>query len=38
MEFKIKAVSPKIGREFPLPQYKTEGAAAMDLCECMEEI
>ena len=37
MEFKIKAVSPKIGREFPLPQYKTAGAAAMDLCACMEE-
>ena len=28
MELKIKAVSPKIGREFPLPQYKTAGAAA----------
>ena len=37
MELKIKAVSPKIGREFPLPQYKTAGAAAMDLCACMEE-
>ena len=37
MELKIKAVSPKIGREFPLPQYKTAGAAAMDLCACTEE-
>ena len=37
MELKIKAVSPKIGREFPLPQYKTAGSAAMDLCACMEE-
>lgn len=37
MELEIKAVSPKIGREFPLPQYKTAGAAAMDLCACMEE-
>ena len=37
MELKIKAVSPKMGREIPLPQYKTAGAAAMDLCACMEE-
>ena len=37
MELKIKVVSPKIGREFPLPQYKTAGAAAMDLCACTEE-
>ena len=37
MELKIKAVSPKIGREFPLPQYKTAGATAMDLCACTEE-
>ena len=37
MELRIKAMSPKIGREFPLPQYKTAGAAAMDLCACMEE-
>ena len=37
MELKIKAVSPKMGREIPLPRYQTAGAAAMDLCACMEE-
>ena len=30
MELKIKAVSPKMGREIPLPRYQTAGAAAMD--------
>ena len=36
MELKIKAVSPKIGREFPLPAFATDGAAAMDLCACID--
>ena len=27
MELKIKAVSPKMGREIPLPRYQTAGAA-----------
>ena len=35
MELKIKAVSPKMGREIPLPRYQTAGAAAMDLCACV---
>ena len=29
MELKIKALSPKIGNEIPLPYYATPGAAAM---------
>lgn len=37
MEIKIKAMSPRMGRDFPLPRYATEGAAAMDLCACLEE-
>ena len=36
MELKIKAVSPKMGREIPLPRYQTAGAAAMDLCACID--
>ena len=36
MELQIKAVSPKIGRELPLPQFATDGAAAMDLCACVD--
>ena len=37
MELKIKALSPKIGREIPGPFYASPGAAAMDLHACLEE-
>ncbi len=37
MDLKIKALSPKIGTEIPLPYYATPGAAAMDLHACLEE-
>jgi len=37
MELKIKAVSPKIGREIPVPHFATAGAAAMDLRACVDE-
>ncbi len=37
MNLKIKALSPKIGREIPTPFYATGGAAAMDLHACIEE-
>ena len=37
MDLKIKAVSPKIGREIPLPYYATPGSAAMDLHACLDE-
>lgn len=36
MELKIKPLSPKIGAEIPFPYYASEGAAAMDLCACMD--
>lgn len=36
MELKIKALSPKIGREIPLPSYATAGAAGMDLRACID--
>ena len=36
MELKIKALSPKIGSELPLPAFATNGAAAMDLCACID--
>ena len=36
MELKIKAVSPKVGGEIPLPYYASAGAAAMDLHACMD--
>ena len=37
MKLKIKALSPKIGRDIPLPYYATDGAAAMDLHACVDE-
>ena len=37
MELKIKALDARIGKEIPSPRYATEGAAAMDLCACMDE-
>ena len=37
MELKIKALSPRIGRDIPAPRFATPGAAAMDLCACMDE-
>ncbi len=37
MELKIKALSPKIGAEIPLPRFATTGAACMDLCACIDE-
>ncbi len=37
MELKIKALDRRIGKEIPAPHYATAGAAAMDLCACMDE-
>lgn len=36
IELKIKAVSPRIGQDIPAPRYATDGAAAMDLCACID--
>lgn len=36
MELKIKALSPKIGTEIPLPYYATQGSAGMDLHACLD--
>ena len=37
MELKIKALSPKLGKEIPLPSYATAGSAGMDLRACVDE-
>ena len=37
MELKIKALSPKIGREIPRPARATEGSAGLDLAACIDE-
>lgn len=33
---KLKILDPRIGAEFPLPQYATAGAAGMDLRACID--
>lgn len=37
MELKIKALDPRIGNEIPAPRYATPGAAAMDICACLDD-
>lgn len=37
MELKVKAVSPRIGRDIPAPFYASAGAAAMDLHACVDQ-
>ena len=37
MDLKIKALSPKIGTDIPLPYYATPGSAAMDLHACLDQ-
>lgn len=33
----LKILDPRIGKEFPLPQYATEGSAGLDLRACLDE-
>ena len=35
-ELKIKALSPRIGRDVPAPHYANDGAAALELCACID--
>ena len=37
MKLAIKALSPLLGKEIPLPSYATGGSAAMDLRACVTE-
>lgn len=36
MELKVKALSPKLGKEIPFPAYATPGSAGMDLRACID--
>ena len=36
MELKIKVLSPKIGKDIPLPSYATAGSAGLDLRACID--
>ena len=33
----LKILDPRIGKEFPLPEYATDGAAGLDLRACLDE-
>jgi dUTP pyrophosphatase len=33
---KLKILDPRLGTEFPLPEYATEGSAGVDLRACLE--
>ena len=35
-DIRLKVLDPRIGREFPLPRYETEGAAGLDLRACVD--
>jgi dUTP pyrophosphatase len=32
----IKLIDKRLGNEFPLPEYATEGSAGLDLCACLD--
>ena len=34
----IKILDPRLGKEFPLPQYATDGSAGMDLPACLDQV
>ncbi len=34
----IKIIDPRLGTDFPLPDYATGGSAGMDLRACMDEV
>lgn len=34
---KMKILDPRVGTEFPLPQYATEGSAGLDLRACLTQ-
>lgn len=33
----VRVLDPRIGRDYPLPQYATEGSAGIDLRACVDE-
>jgi dUTP pyrophosphatase len=33
---RVKVLDPRVGREFPLPAYATDGSAGMDLRACLD--
>ena len=37
MEIEIRITDPRIGNDFPLPDYATDGSAGKDLCACLDK-
>ena len=37
-KIQVKVIDPRLGNEFPLPCYATEGSAGMDLGACVDEV
>ena len=35
---RLKILDPRIGRDFPMPEYATPGAAGIDLRACLDEV
>ena len=36
-KIQIRLIDPRLGNEFPLPSYATDGSAGLDLCACLDE-
>lgn len=36
-DIQIKLIDPRLGNEFPLPEYATDGSAGMDLRACLDK-
>ncbi len=36
-KIQLKILDPRVGTEYPLPEYATDGAAGMDLRACLQE-
>ncbi len=36
-KIQLKCIDSRLGKEFPLPDYSTSGAAGMDICACLQE-
>ncbi|MEH6452026.1 MAG: dUTP diphosphatase [Psychromonas sp.] len=36
-QIELKIIDPRIGNEFPLPEYATSGSAGMDLRACIDQ-
>jgi dUTP diphosphatase len=37
-KIRIKLIDKRLGKEFPLPSYATEGSAGLDLCACVDDV